>query len=407
VSTSSALLDVLAARVSAQLTADSSALLSQKEWTCPYIDPALPGAESRVCDDGFVWLLPRSCTPFSATSKRAKPHHPSQLNCVYHDRANDLVKWPVFDKETNSAPPVLVDVANAPADRPQPLVSALHPFVSSSKSFLEHRRRFINGSMAQWNAQHYANLEYVIVYHRDDQETAAIVREVARIFESSTRRITQVTVDDATMALGEVRNIAINASSGTYVATWDDDNMVHPLRIAAQVLALQCSGKSVVMLDQFIEHWTKRVGGVSFVSHRGPKIQTLLAERDSMIGCYDPALSRGEDTRCLKRFKFTHPAHRMLVLMHAPWLYIYVSHGNNLTPTKVFGRHMIDSPAKGNIFNISEVAHLRLANSLAKLAIDPHAGLDVSAWPSMRELNFSHCMKSAERDAYFTSQANE
>lgn len=382
--------------------------------TCPYIEPSRPGTpESLACADGFVWMLPRSCAPFEwYPPVKHVTHNPSlhmdvttqvPFDCVF--RGVHLARWPAIDAQTRRPAPVLLDVKNLPVDRSQPLVSALHAFVSTSADFLNARRKFITSSMAQWNAQRYGNLEYVIVYHRDDAETARLVSEIAAKFETpaDTRRVTHVTVDDASMPLGKVRNIAVDAASGVYVVTWDDDNMMHPLRIASQVLALQCSGKKAVMLDDFTEHWTKAAGDQTFLSKRTGKIQTILAERSVMVNCYNPSLRVGEDVPC--RVKLVTASPRITVLIHAPWLYVYVKHGSNVSPMSWFSRHRTsDARSSGANVTISEAVHRRLESSLEQILRTPHGGLDISTWPSTRELENTRCGDTAtqsERERFW------
>lgn len=342
------------------------------------------------CDDGYVWLLPRSCTPFNPLvvnwSHKPLPH---LLDCMYHNLDHDFKSWPMIDAETQRPAPVLIDVVNAPANRSQPLVSVVHPFVSTSEDFLKNRREFFTSSMVQWHAQTYANLEYVVVYHADDDATAAVINSIAAKLESPSRRIKHVTVRNASMMLGEVRNIAIEAASGVYVATWDDDNMIHPLRIAAQVLALQCSGKKAVMLDMFIEHWNKVAGDKSFLSMRSNKIQTVLGERSVMLNCYASDLRLREDMKCKIFLESASP--RLVVLIHAPWLYVYVKNGKNITPERDFQLKLHQAASYGAAKDTSDTVHRRLTQSLAQLRGDPWGGLNTSIWPPTRELEVTRC----------------
>ena len=380
---------------SAELTRRGAVHVSTSSTLCPYIDPARPGAQDLKCDDGFLWLLPRSCTPIFEYNLHIL--HEIPTDCVYRDRVNDFESWPVLDPKSRRAAPVLLDIGSYNHDGPQPLVSALHPFVSTDDSFLKARRKFITSSIAQWNAQRYGNLEYVIVYHVDDTVTAAIVRDIATKVDGPTRRIKHVTVSNASMALGEVRNVAIEAATGVYVVTWDDDNVIHPLRIASQVLALQCSGKKAVMLDSTIEHWTENTGNRTFLSNRNQKIQTVLAERALMKNCYANNKRRGEDTGC-SRF-LTSASPRVVVLIHAPWLYVYVKHGDNISPDSWFSRHPGSSArSSGANVSISTAVHRRLTSFIENLSINPWDGLDLSSWPSTREIERTRCNVDSTQD---------
>ena len=364
------------ARSSEQTAGERRVHVSTSNTLCPYIDPARPGAQELKCDDGFLWLLPRSCTPIFKFNWSREVHRKVQLetrtDCVYRDRVNDFESWPVLDPKSRRAAPVLLDIGSYKHDGPLPLVSALHPFVSTDSNFLKARRKFITSSIAQWNAQRYNNLEYVIVYHVNDNVTAAIVRGVAAKVKGPTRRIKHVTVSNVNMALGEVRNVAIEAAIGEYVATWDDDNVIHPLRIASQVLALQCSGKKAVMLDSTIEHWTEKAGNRTFLSSRKAKVQTVLAERTLMKNCYTNNKRRGEDTDCVRFLTSASP--RVVVLLHAPWLYVYVRHENNITPDSHFrSQPGLSVRASGANGSISTAVHRRLVAFMEKLSVDPLA----------------------------------
>ena len=318
-------------------------------------------------------------------------------SCVYSDPINDLARWPELDTRTSRAAPVLVDVANAAANRLQPLVSAIHPCVSQDESFLVVRRKLIAGAMALWSAQHYDNLEYVIVYRSDDVETARVVRGVAEKLSRPGRRITPVTVNGTSMTLGEVRNHAIAAASGDYVTTWDDDDLHHPLRIAASVLALQCSGKNAVLMDTFMGHWATgaKEDGTFLFARRSNKMCTLLAARSVMTNCYSK-VATGEDWYCgMQVLAKASPS--IIVTLHAPWLYYYVRHGDNVTPKKAFDNYRANSLQGINADTaiVEKHVHNRVAEIRAQLASNPLDGALnlslLSVWPSARDCERTRC----------------
>jgi hypothetical protein len=210
------------------------------------------------------------------------------------------------------------------------MVSALCLFLHHDLERRDRRRKTLTHAVKLWRDQTWGNLELVVLHHTDDRETAAMLTAAAVRLDPKTRRIVAVPVDSsANVSLGAARNLAIAAAAGVYVATWDDDDLHHPHRIEASVVALRCACKGAVMLDSVLMHTvTTRT---TFTTPRYPMAGTLVARRAILRGCYSDS-ARGEDVPCHRRLVST--GH--LVIAHGPHLYTYVATGDNLSEKKHF-----------------------------------------------------------------------
>lgn len=180
----------------------------------------------------------------------------------------------------------------------------------------DHFRRAIGCFLAQ----SYSNKELVVVYMSDDIET----REILSEYNLSCIVLVELNREDG-YVLGALRNKSIEAATGEYICTWDDDDVSNHNRITLQLNALNNSGRAASVLEQIIVY--NKVNGSVYASISRPWEQTLMCLKEFLIendlGYMN--LPRGEDSpliyELIKRDQ--------LSLYDEPNLYVYVVHGKN------------------------------------------------------------------------------
>ena len=132
--------------------------------------------------------------------------------------------------------------------------------------------------------------------------------------------------------IGALRNHAVDLATGEYVATWDDDDLYHPLRLEVQARALESSGKAVCFLADYVQYF-EETGELFLDRWNVPGLApSLMCARSEMpryverVG--DGALGeKGSDQAVnLELTRRHHP----LRIYDVPYLYTYVVHGSNL-----------------------------------------------------------------------------
>jgi glycosyltransferase involved in cell wall biosynthesis len=171
--------------------------------------------------------------------------------------------------------------------------------------------------------QSYPTRELVIVCRSPDSE---VKRYVDALGDPGMRAFD--TPDAAT--IGDLRNEAVARSRGEFVATWDDDDLHHPDRLALQMRALQVSRASAGVLRCEILWWPaeRRLA----VSRGGIWENSMLARRD-VLPVY-PSLSREEDTKVIKTLLHKN----RFALIDIQFLYVRIYHGGNIWDADHFSR---------------------------------------------------------------------
>lgn len=164
--------------------------------------------------------------------------------------------------------------------------------------------------------QTYRNRELVVVYESDDEATRQFL---AGLRESSIYPVEVPAVPRQT--LGSLRNIALQAGTGKYVAQWDDDDWYSPARLAEQMRAIRQTGNRGCLLARWTLYdcLTKR----AYVSNVRPWEGSIVVER-AILPPY-PDLARREDTPVVDELT----RRGQLVMLDRPELYIYTHHGMN------------------------------------------------------------------------------
>jgi glycosyltransferase involved in cell wall biosynthesis len=164
--------------------------------------------------------------------------------------------------------------------------------------------------------QTYPYRELVIVYESDDDATRQFLAELR---ESSIHPLEVPAVPRFT--LGSLRNIALQAGTGKYVAQWDDDDWHSPVRLAEQMKAIRETGKRACVLARWTLYncLTRR----AYVSNLRPWEGSIVVER-AVVPPY-PDLAKLEDTPVVEELI----RHGQVTLLDRPDLYVYTYHGMN------------------------------------------------------------------------------
>ena len=207
--------------------------------------------------------------------------------------------------------------AAAAALDPPPLVSCL--MVTRGRPELARR------AVACFRRQTWDERELVIVDDGPDDTLADWVRGL------DDPRVRVVRLPDEGLALGELRNRAVAAARGAFLAQWDDDDLSDPRRLAVELGAIAAAGADAALLVRHIlwQPGRRRLG----VSTHRPWEGSLVVRREALPPY--PALRRGEDTPVVE----TIARERRLAALDAPWLYAYVAHGGNTFGVDHFERH--------------------------------------------------------------------
>lgn len=182
------------------------------------------------------------------------------------------------------------------------------------------RNRFLPDALRSFRAQSYPAKELVIVNDGEPIRSAAPDIRVINLPDIRRR-----------WTIGEKRNVGVREARGAFVATWDDDDISLPERLALQVeYALRCNA-AVVLSDRMIvaDEDMNLIG----TCHRGkqrPVQASALLARDAIVavGGY-PAVSYREDVSMHERIRYY--GRGCVAVMPDCDFYIMRRHGSNVT----------------------------------------------------------------------------
>jgi len=265
---------------------------------------------ARACEDVLVAIGAAGVDPRGGESERTVEAHRDQF-----EPARALARL---------APRLRFAAARSDAEPAEPGRSAT-PRVSAL-CVTRGRVRRLERAVRCFLAQTHPDRELVVVHDDDDLETVAFVDRVSTMRPE----VAGVRVPRSSgLSLGELRNLAVERSTGDYVCQWDDDDWHHPERIAAQLRALsKAEGSAACVLSRWIVFDEAR--GRAYLSPYRQWEGSLLCRRDA-IPRY-PALPVGEDTPVVEGLRRA----GRLVALERPELYVYVAHGGNTFPESHF-----------------------------------------------------------------------
>jgi len=182
------------------------------------------------------------------------------------------------------------------------------------------RAAFLPDALRAYRQQTYPNKELVVV-----NDGAPLVTNQPDI------RIVQMPVRARRWSIGEKRNEGIRSARGTYLAVWDDDDVMMPHRLERSVTCAQDWNADVVLADRMLiaDEDLNLLGDCD----RGrvvPVMASVLMRRDAVIaaGGYD-AVDYREDAALLERLRLL--ARRHVATMRGADWYVVRRHGSNMT----------------------------------------------------------------------------
>jgi hypothetical protein len=174
-------------------------------------------------------------------------------------------------------------------------------------------------------AQSYPNRELVVI---DGSESEDLQQGIEAICYPPIKPHRE---RQAGRSMGELRDLAVDKSSGQYVCVWDDDDLYDPDRLSIQMSAITTLGADACFLSRLQLWWPAR----SFLAFSIRRMWegTMICARDKMP--LYPPLRRGEDTPVAYRLWRS----QRVVMLDEPRLYTYVFHGANTTGESHFAAH--------------------------------------------------------------------
>jgi UDP:flavonoid glycosyltransferase YjiC (YdhE family)/glycosyltransferase involved in cell wall biosynthesis len=163
--------------------------------------------------------------------------------------------------------------------------------------------------------QTYPHRELVIV---DDGADDGLARWIG---EAADPRIVYRRLPEGGRPLGALRNLAVAAATGDYLAQWDDDDLSAPDRLEVQLDAAVVLQADACLLERQHRWWPGRRRLA--VSCARPWEGSMLCERGKLPPY--PDRRKGEDTPVIERLL----AEGRIALLDCPRLFTYVFHGAN------------------------------------------------------------------------------
>lgn len=173
-----------------------------------------------------------------------------------------------------------------------------------------------------FGSQNYPNKELVISYPKKDHHTRSMVEY---LLQHSALQILKIEREDQE-SVGNARNLAIVKCRGDYVCVWDDDDWYHESRLSFQYNSMRTTGlgynASILRRVILFDHMNHR----AYMSFTYPWENTLMCRKEIILQNQYAHSNKGEDTHIIKFLdgkKFLHH------IDEAPFLYVYIYHGQN------------------------------------------------------------------------------
>jgi glycosyltransferase involved in cell wall biosynthesis len=192
----------------------------------------------------------------------------------------------------------------------------------------QYRFNFLEGSIASYISQDYVNKELIILI---DSWHESCTEQLQAYLSSLKRPDIHYIVAGSKLSLGALRNLSMANAKGDLFCQWDDDDLSHPRRLAAQAQFLAYGGYDATILTDNLHifdqgrvcYW--ETGKRNLV---GGRPCTLMVRKEHGLRYPEsgPKSARGEDTRFLTELK----TKLKVGYFEAPaFYYLYFFHGNN------------------------------------------------------------------------------
>ncbi|MBW3560493.1 MAG: glycosyltransferase [Proteobacteria bacterium] len=226
----------------------------------------------------------------------------------------DRIGAVIYDRTVRAGPPSTVEPDSSP------LISCL--------MVTRNRPRQAALAVECFARQTHQNRELVIVDGGEPGKSRDDLAATVAAYRARGLRLNLVHEPQGDRVLGEMRNIAVSAASGAYVATWDDDDLSDPLRLELQYQALRHAGAVASFLGKAIV-WAPRRRLLG-VARFGRWENTMVCAKAALPGY--PAMSVGEDVAVGDRLAGA----ARIVVLEQPRLYLHVQHGSNASNEHAF-----------------------------------------------------------------------
>ena len=193
------------------------------------------------------------------------------------------------------------------------------------------RRAGLVRAVQAYARQTHANRELIVVIDREPEEDRAQAEAAIAAVGAPAVSIVRAM---PSLTLGALRNLSVAHASGDFICQWDDDDLHHPERIAAQYAALEQSGRDATILQE-VMLYQEAAGTLRWLNWAatpaGGHPGTLLCRRSAMPLYPEtgPAARRGEDLAVVEVLRGRGALHLQSGLPH---LYLYAVHGTNTWP---------------------------------------------------------------------------
>ncbi|WP_045857032.1 glycosyltransferase family 2 protein [Teredinibacter purpureus] len=255
----------------------------------------------------------------------------------------------------------------------QPLISCL--------CVTKNRPTFLSGAIQCFLSQSWRNKELIVVYEKSDIATKTVLDQYGiRGIEIA---------EHENFNLGELRNIAIQQSTGEYFCQWDDDDWYHNDRLTIQMNAIVSSGQKACTLTNWIlfDEATSKAYFSMFRLWEG----SIVCRRDLISdGLSYPSCGVGEDTFFLNELVKSHGIYPVV----SPNLYIYRVHANNTWGTFSGHFHMMYAQAQALPDALSKIVNdimsYRYTNEEASALLDTKEFTSQLHYFHFNNLNYSN-----------------
>lgn len=185
-----------------------------------------------------------------------------------------------------------------------------------------HPRRaaFLGDALVSYRAQTYPARELLVV---NDGEPLRSRAEDVRVVNLPDR--------GARWTVGEKRNVGVRLARGEYLATWDDDDVSLPERLAEQVARAEQWGAAAVLADRMaVADARLRLHGNCYRGALRATMASAMLRRSAVVaaGGY-PTADYMEDVEVLERVRLV--CRRPVGIMRGADWYVLRRHGGNVT----------------------------------------------------------------------------